>query len=141
MHPIRRFSIISLAWTAVALALGGCATIAPLKPEDAVRERAQARYAALIAKDYKRAYGFLSPTYREHTSLENHMRVRPVITTYVEAKVIGVECTTDSACTARLEVTSKGVKAPGIKGVPNWPITSVTTESWVRAEGDWWLHL
>ena len=45
----------------VVVALSGCAAIAPKAPEEAVKERAQARWNALVQGDFKAAYAYLSP--------------------------------------------------------------------------------
>ena len=136
-----RIAAGAAACSAVLLALAGCASAPPAKPEVAVAERAQARYDALIAKNYKAAYEFLSPAYRARFNFENHLRARPIITTYTAAKVLSVECESDAACKTQIEVTSKGLRVPAGRGMPNWPITSVETEQWVRVDGQWWRYI
>ena len=55
-HPFvtdvkRRAALVLGGWLA-ALALGGCASVAPKSPEEQVTERAEAHWKALIAGDF-----------------------------------------------------------------------------------------
>ena len=53
--------------------LPGCASLKPSTPEEAVAQRAQAYFDAVIAKDYKTSYSLHSPSYRGRYSYEAHV--------------------------------------------------------------------
>jgi hypothetical protein len=68
-------------WWCASLAMAGCAAVGggltkdtpPEVKQTAVKERANARWAALIKGDMDAAYGFLSPTSRETVSLDTYV--------------------------------------------------------------------
>ena len=56
----------------LAVVLSSCAAIAPRSPESAVKERAQARWDALVKGDFNAAYGYLSPGSRSVVSASDY---------------------------------------------------------------------
>src|SRR6186997_165821 len=60
---------VRLAAGILAITLGGCAATAPRSAEVIVKERAQARWDALVKSDINAAYGYLSPGSRAVTSV------------------------------------------------------------------------
>jgi len=116
--------------------LGGCATV-PDKPEDAVAQRAQARYEALIAKDYKKAYAYFTPAFREANAYESWIRSRPPRAAFLAARVLKVECPTQDACSVEMETSYESPR--GVRAAPKGPVERVTPERWVQVDGQWWL--
>lgn len=119
----------------VAIILSACAA-APSVEKD-IEIRAQARWDALLAKDYATAYSYHSPGYRSSTSVvdfEIAQRVRRVV--WTGAKVEGSSCSGD-VCTVNT-LTSYRVIRP-VPGMTKWENDSVTPEKWVRTNGQWWF--
>lgn len=116
--------------------LTACATT-PHSREDEVAQRAQARFDALVARDYKAAYGFFTPSFREKFAYDDYIRARPPRAVFVSSRVVKVDCISEAACDVEME---NSYKSPtGVKGAPKGEITRVTSERWVKTEGLWWL--
>ena len=117
------------------LVLAACAT-SPAARDKAIQERAQARWDALLAKDYATAYEYLSPGYRSATSatdFEIAFRSRRV--QYLSAEYQGHDCE-ESACTVRMKLGYKIVRP--VAGLPEWKSDSVVEERWINSAGKWW---
>ena len=117
-----------------ATLLAACATT---KPADSlVRERAQARWDAVLLRDYDTAYSFLSPGYRSsHSRVDFEIGLRTRRILWTSAKVQEVSCEADS-CTVQTDVGYKVVKP--VPGVNEWKSHDNLEERWVRTEGQWW---
>jgi hypothetical protein len=118
----------------VIVMLSACAA-APSAEND-LKNRAQARWDALLARDYATAYSFYTPGYRSSTTVvdfEIAQRVRRVV--WTGAKVEEASCSGD-VCTLDT-VTSYQVVRP-VPGMTKWDSDSVTPEKWIRTDGQWW---
>ncbi len=130
-----------LAFLASALILlAGCATAPPVSDEEAsariVEELAEARWQAIMERDFEKAYEFYSPGYRDTTGLREYdrdMSRRPF--RYLSAEVQPAECEGDR-CQVRVRVTYQAVGAPA--GQHRVRLTQDLTETWVRLEDQWW---
>ena len=119
-------------WTALT---AGCATTGTLgndtpvgEKQAVVAERAAARWQAMIKGDYEKAYGYMSATSRQATSLDRfRSRTRSVV--YRDAKVRNVVCDAD-ACKADVFVSFDHVR---LKGAGN-----AMEETWVIEQGQAW---
>lgn len=120
----------------VLTALTGCAGLgAPVTPEQAVKERAQARWEALIKRDFDKAYTYLEPSYRALNSAEAYGNGRGTIASWTAAEVLDVTCPDADKCTTKVRIN---VNAPGMpKGLRD--INTVVNETWLREDGQWWL--
>jgi hypothetical protein len=119
----------------VTLLLSACA--ATQTNDNGIEERAQARWDALLAKDYATAYSFYSPGYRSSTTVvdfEISQRVRRV--TWIDAKVGESSCTAD-VCTISTLATHRVVRP--VPGITAWENDNLITEQWVRSNGEWWF--
>jgi len=115
--------------------LSGCAT-APQSDDEIVAERSQARWDAVLARDYETAYSFYSPGFRSTRSvadLEIKLRLQRI--RWTNAKYRDHSCTGDS-CTVRVDLTYK-VSSP-VPGVDSWNGFDLIEEQWVRTGGEWW---
>jgi hypothetical protein len=113
---------------AIAITLAGCATI-PAQPREAVvRERAQARWDALVGGNFEAAYGYLSPGSRAVQSQASFVASlgRGF---WKSAKVDKVVCESEQACDVELtieyELRGHRTKTP-------------LRETWVREGSEWW---
>src|SRR6218665_1522315 len=91
--------ICRAAAVAALVALTGCAAPPPASPEQAVEQRANARWKALLAGDIKQAYGFTTPSYRAVTSLERYSADLGGVATWIGGQGGRVECAAEK-CTA-----------------------------------------
>jgi len=128
--PRRCLSVLLLAVVAAS-----CATAPPAQTD--IKERAQARWDAVLADDYDTAYSFYSPGYRSSHSrvdFEIYLRTRRVRWTSAEVR--------ESSCEADVckVVTRIGYSVAGaVPGVPVWKSKQNVPETWVRTEGQWWF--
>jgi len=113
----------------------GCATTGSLTADspaqvkqDAVKVRAQARWDALIRQDFDAAYQYLSPAFRDTTSLAAwKSRFRPV--GWRKAEVDSVACEGE-VCEVALRLTYDARQMTGI-------VTPIR-EKWVMQKGQFW---
>ena len=129
--------VVAITGAVVLALLAGCATVAPAPTtDDIIAERAQARWDALLARDYATAYSYYSPGFRSRasaTDLEIKIRLQRV--RWTAAKYRDHTCTGDT-CTVRVDVTYE-VNAP-VPGVSVWKGVQLIEEHWVRTSGEWW---
>src|SRR5262249_24928425 len=93
---LRRLAATTLLG-AVIVAVGACATLEKRSPEEAVAERAKARWDALLKNDIKSAYEYLSPATRSTTSMERYGRT--ITPGFWKAASVGkVKCVSRTVC-------------------------------------------
>ena len=109
--------------------MAGCAVMAPRTPEEAVKQRSQARWEALLKGDTKTAYGYLSPGSRavlKETDYDASIRKD----FWKSARVEKVDCERGERCEVQLtieyEFQRKRTKTP-------------LRETWIREGSDWWF--
>ena len=122
----------------VAVAVGGCAALGggltkdtpAAAKEAAVAERANARWQALINRDYEGAYKYLSPASRETISLFQ-FQLRFAAMQYRAVKIDKVECAAE-VCKVKLSLTYDypPAKAMGV--------VTLQDESWIIDQGQAW---
>lgn len=113
----------------------GCATTGSLTADspaqvkqDAVKVRAQARWDALIKQDFDAAYQYLSPAFRDTTSLAAwKSRFRPLGWRKVEVDSVACE---GEVCEVALKLTYDARQMTGI-------VTPIR-EKWVMQKGQFW---
>jgi hypothetical protein len=117
------------------LLLSACATTVPT--EDIIKERATARWNALLHGDLAGAYEFLSPGFRSSVSSIQYPRsilIKRVI--WTGAQFIGSDCT-ETSCKVKilLDYTLSG----GLPGVKSFDGAQTIHESWVLIDDNWYL--
>ncbi len=145
-------SLLRPGATVLALALlGACATqtqpgagpiagpaASRVAPEEAVQERAAARWQALVERRFSDAYAFLSPGYRELTSINEYvaaMSNRPV--RWESADVTKASCEADVCKVNVLMTYSLNMPQPGVGRIQSY---SGIDEQWLQLDGEW-FHL
>jgi hypothetical protein len=117
-----------LAAAVLAVVLVSCAGIAPRSPDAVVKQRAQARWDALVKGDFNAAYGYLSPGSRSVISATDYASsLRRGF--WKSAVVEKVECGSAQSCevSATIEYEHKGMRTK-----------TPLTESWIRDGSEWW---
>jgi hypothetical protein len=131
-------SVLLLAFMLAALLLSACASQAPAPdtPDKLIIERAQNRWAALLADDFETAYSYYSPGYRSTTSVIDFafmIRTRRVRWTSAEYKE---HSCAENSCTLIFNV-GFSVNEP-VPGMDKWDGSNITEEKWVKTDGQWW---
>ena len=112
----------------LAVALSGCAAVAPRSAEAIVQERAQARWDALVKGDFNAAYGYLSPGSRSVITAPDY--AASLRSGFWKAGTVEkVECGSAQLCevsaTIEYEHMGRRTKTP-------------LRESWIRDGSEWW---
>ena len=80
------------ALAAVLLALAGCAAMQPQILEQAVQERAQARWDALIKGDFEKAWTYTDAQTRSQVAQQDYKQRFGAAGAWISAIVLRVEC-------------------------------------------------
>jgi hypothetical protein len=129
------FGLLVLLWGCSTPGGGLSKDTPPEVKQQAVRERVNARWAALIKGDMDTAYGFLSPTSRETVTLDA-FRARRGALRWTGATIESIACEAE-ACKVELKVTyDYPVQGAVMKG-----IQTPMSETWVVDKGAAWLVL
>lgn len=124
-------SIAVLAVFVLQACVSGIGTAKP--PEEIVKQRAEARWRALLARDWETAYTFLSPAYRKAVA-PDHYKARQVgAVVWKSAEVKSVSCS-ESTCEARVTVVYDPVMFRQYSG-----LKTDVPERWDFEDGDWWV--
>jgi len=115
----------------VALAISGCATHPPRSDAEVVKERATARWNALVAGDLKTAYEMVSPAGRTVVSFEGFKgSIKQGF--WKSAQVKDVKCESAELCEVSLEIEyefmGRRTRTP-------------LQEKWVKQDSQWWFLL
>ena len=123
----RRIAIGGLL-AAVVAGLAGCAVFDRRPPQEVVKERAQARWDALVKSEITAAYAFLSPGSKALVS-ESAYRNSIKIGFWKSAVVDKVQCATADSCDVmtiiEYEIQGRRLKTP-------------LKETWIREGSNWW---
>lgn len=116
----------------------GCASFgsAEKKTDNYISNRALQRWNTLIAKDFKKAYGYQSPGYRKAKSLDFYSRQFGSWVKWTGVKVKTVNRISDEIAEVDIELEFEFFQ--------KWSEslekrTSNFSEKWIYAEGDWWI--
>lgn len=120
------------------LVLAGCATSSPTAARDALlQQRAQARWDAILARDYATAYSYMTPGYRSATSVTDfEISIRTRRVQYLSAEYKGHDCQ-EAVCTVKMAVGYKVVRP--VAGLPEWKSDSLLEERWINSDDGWWF--
>lgn len=135
LKSIRRRSL-SLGLVAMVAALAaGCATVGGgTAAENVVQERAQARWDALIRRDWNTAYGFIVPAYRSVVPIQRYGNQFTGPIQWETAKATGASCE-EKRCTVKVEVTFRML----LPGHMDRVSTTFVDEVWVlESDGQWY---
>ena len=121
-------SLEALFQAAILVVVASCAAIAPSTPEDAVRQRAQARWDALLKGDTKAAYGYMSPGSRAVLKFEDYdASIRKDF--WKAARVEKVDCERGERCEVQLAIEYE---------FQRMRTRTPLRETWIREGSDWW---
>ena len=124
----RRIAKVGLVAGLIA-GLAACAVFDRRTPQEVVKEKAQARWDALVKGDVAAAYVYLSPGSKAMTPLDAYKNsIKPGF--WKSVVVDKVDCTTVESCdvvaTIEYEIQSRRIKTP-------------MKETWIRDGSNWWF--
>ena len=109
----------------------------PRTPEDIVAERAQARWDAMVARNFETAWEYYTPGFKEKTeasSFRTRMDQRPI--RWDAVRVTQVECAEENKCQVSALITYSAVGAPGV--LADMQVERNNVETWIQIAGQWW---
>lgn len=129
-----------LSVLAVILSVSACAVIQPKTDEERVFQLAEKRQAALLAYDFKKAYTFMSPGYRELNTVEKLRSNYAGVYSWKSSEVLGATCE-DDVCKVNVEVfvdigLMQSTKTPDDERVL---VPRVNRETWLKMDNKWWF--
>jgi len=131
---IRRARRLQGAALACSLLLAACATAPVATPEEQVQQRASERWAALVKRDFSKAYAFTSPAYREKVDAETYQE-RTAQGSWSAAEVVKVTCPDPAQCNSTVRVEFKNPLARKFGD----SISTHVEENWLLVDGAWYL--
>ena len=143
-RQLKMISSLRTRWPRVSSALSlfallpvltSCALMAPRTPEEAVRDRAQARWNALLAGKFDEAYAFLSPASRGVVSAQRFRAGIGGAASWKSAQVHSVTCPDADRCIVIIKVSYEAA----LPRVRLGTIESGVEETWLLDAGQWWL--
>lgn len=131
--PIPRIKPAAAALSALALA--GCAALAPATPQEVVQKRAAEYWQARISGKYEQAYALSTPSYRKLRTLDQFRLANGPSVAARSAEVFTVACEAQK-CTARIKIAA----TPAIPGLNLGTIPMYLDEIWLLEDGQWWHY-
>ena len=123
------FKLVAAVFLAVVLDACAGITGVQITPEQAVMARAQARWDALLAAQFDKAYEYITPAGRLTLSVEL-FRNRLAAASWRAAKVTGAVCEPE-VCDVTLKLD--------VNVLPGLPYTQAINEKWILVGGKWWF--
>ncbi len=129
---------VTSAAALLLLSMGLSACSEKIPPEEAVKQRALARWGIRVAGKIDGLYEFLSPSKRQTVSRSTYERQFGETVEYSDAEVRQVNCIKEgnektTVCQVVLGITVR------LK-TGNYPsTTNQITETWVLEDGQWWF--
>lgn len=134
----RRFFTTSLWAVSAAVAVAGCAGLGPEpSKEAAVKARAEARWGALMARDFDKVYGYLAPSVRAVNSSQRYLSNFGGMARWKAAEVIRVECDDPNRCVATVRVDAVPILTRKFGNT----ISTHISETWLNENGQWWIFV
>lgn len=127
----------AVAGIVVTLLAAGCASTGtgPRPPEEIVQERAQARWNALVDRDFAAAYTYLTSGYRAVVPLAAYRRQSTGPAQWESAKAHKAKCEA-ARCIVTVEITFR----IGLPGHADRVQSSFVDETWVLEDGQWFKY-
>lgn len=122
----------------LVLALSGCAGLfgPPPTAEQIVRQRAEARWQALVAQDWETAYSFATPAYRSAIDLAGfRARHQGGAAKWKGVKPATADCK-EASCDVNVTIVFEPTMQKGFG-----ELSTTINEKWLLEDGQWWVHL
>ncbi|MDY0205315.1 MAG: hypothetical protein RBR82_01680 [Pseudomonas sp.] len=129
-----------LSVLAIVLSMSACAVMQPKTTEENVLKLAEKRQTALLAQDFKKAYKYMSPGYRELNTVENLMSDYAGVYSWKSSDVLNATCD-DGVCRVNVKVfvdigLMQSAATPDQERVL---VPRVNRETWIKLDNKWWF--
>lgn len=123
----------------VTLMLAGCAGLQLKTDEQIVMERAEKRMSALQARDFKKAYSYMTPGYKATKNLQRFQGEFAGGANITWFEVLSPECEPERCVVTvtrkyKMQMTARG-QAGTLREFEN-----NTRQTWIKVDGRWWYY-
>lgn len=124
-------------WAALgaAVLLAACANLATQPPEEQVKQRANARWKALVEGKFIAAYDFNTAGFRALVTADGFRTRTAGAVKWVGATVTKVECPEVTKCKVQIKLDYK----PPLGGKMDTPYSTYLDENWLLEDNQWWI--
>ena len=105
--------------------------------DKALADRVEERWKAMVERDFKSAYSFALPSFRQATTLEQFSNRFGKAVAWRKAQVRGIRY--DSPEIARVKIALETELTTPWGGKPEVRVTRID-ETWLKRDGIWWLN-
>lgn len=123
------------------IGLSACAVMQPKTDEEHVLARAEQRQDALLKQDFKTAYQYMSPGYRQLNSLEDFKSDYAGVYNWVSSEIKLAKCEED-ICKLNVQVNYDAtymMKVNPNKTSEKFIIPNTVRETWFKLDDKWWF--
>jgi len=127
----------SARWAVVgaAVLLAACANLATQPPEERVKQRANARWQALVEGKFTEAYSYNTSGFRALVTPDAYRSRTGGSVKWVGATVTNVDCAEAAKCKVQIKLDYKPVLGAKIEG----SYSTYLDESWLLEDNQWWI--
>jgi hypothetical protein len=117
------------------LALGACASLGNSSPEAQVSQRANERWAHLVAKRFDEAYTYTTPAFRGVVDAATYRGRIGAAVTWLGAETIRVTCTEPDNCKAVVRLDYQ----PLFNAAAFGKLSTHIDETWLKENDQWYI--
>lgn len=128
---IKAFSL-----TVAAVVLTGCVGFQYKSDEEIVIDRAIKRMEALQSLDFKKAYSYMSPGYREVKNLNRFKSDFSGAANMRSFSVSGASCEENRCVVTVARKYTVTLNVRGSRGAQ--PLENISRQLWLKVDGKWW---
>jgi len=124
-------------WAALgaAVLLAACANLATQPPEEQVKQRANARWQALVEGKFTEAYSYNTPGFRALVTPDSYRARTGGSVKWVGATVTKVDCPEAAKCKVQIKLDYK----PLFGGKMDGFYSTYLDENWLLEASQWWI--
>lgn len=130
--PITRMKLAAAALSVLTLA--GCAALAPATSETQVTARAEQRWKALMASDWKTVHSFLTPAFGATMPAERYRERFVGVPRWKNVSVRSAKCEGEK-CTVVVRIESEYGARSGMQ-----TLSTDAPETWIKEDGQWYKY-
>ena len=117
------------------LTLTACATTGPANPQEAIKQRGEARWQALVERDFDKAYTYMTPGFRAVVTPASYRGRFGAAAAWLGGEVAAVDCPEATKCLAKVRLDFK----PLLAGRGGDKFSTYVDETWLFEGGQWWI--
>lgn len=131
-------SLVALP-AALLLLLSGCAALSGKPAQEVVEQRATEQMNAFLAKDYEKAFTYMTPSYQAERKVHGFSADFARLVDLVAFDIRRTECA-EERCTLTINRTQKmpAMVMPDLD--EDFTFTAATKQTWIKVKGQWYHY-